>query len=268
MQYQELPAPAELRGLVHRLWVLRGRATTGGPWQRAMPDGRAELIFNLADPFECLDSRTARTQPLALLVGPGRRAMAIRPTGRVDLIGIRFRPEALAGWLQVRGGELADASFALGELPAPLDPTLREQLATAGDSSDRLAILGRHLARTTSGPADRRLSAAVDLALGDGRARPEGIARTLGMSRRQLGRLFQERIGLAPKSLGRLGRFQRVLRALDSNQRVSLAGVATRAGYFDQAHMSRDFRLFAGTTPGGYLRETRELTRHFLDSPE
>jgi AraC-like DNA-binding protein len=268
MRYEELAAPVELRGLVHRLWVLRGRAAPGGPFQRAMPDGRAELIFNLGDPFECLDGRSARTQSLSLLVGPSRRAMAIRPTGRVDLIGIRFRPEALAGWLRVRGGELADASFALGECPAPLDATLAEQLAEAGGSRDRLTMLGRHLARTANDPADRRLSAAVDLALGDGRARPEGIARTVGMSRRQLGRLFQERIGLPPKSLARLGRFQRVLRVLDGNPRPSLAGVAARAGYFDQAHMSRDFRLFAGTTPARYLRELRDLTRHFLDSSE
>jgi transcriptional regulator GlxA family with amidase domain len=89
----------------------------------------------------------------------------------------------------------------------------------------------------------------------------------VGISRRQLGRLFQERIGIGPKSLGRLGRFQRALRGLDGNPRSSLASVATRAGYFDQAHMSRDFRLFAGTTPAGYRREVRELTRHFLDSP-
>jgi AraC-like DNA-binding protein len=267
MHYQELAPPPELRGLVHRLWVLRGSALAGGPFQRAMPDGRAELIFNFADPFECLDGSSVRTQPLSLLVGPGRRALAIRPTGRVDLIGIRFRPEALTGWLRVRGGELADAAFALGDVPAPLEATLPERLAETCATRDRLAILARHLART-AGPADRRLAAAVDMALEDGRARPEGIARRVGMSRRQLGRLFQERIGIPPKSLGRLGRFQRVLRELDANPRSSLAGVAARTGYFDQAHMSRDFWLFAGTTPGGYLREVRELTRHFLDSPE
>jgi AraC-like DNA-binding protein len=266
MHYEELAPPPKLRGLVHRLWVLRGLAPAGGPFQRAMPDGRAELIFNFADPFECLDGGSARTQPQSLLVGPGRRAMAIRPTGRVDLIGVRFRPEALTAWLRVSGAELADAAFALEGVPAPLEASLPEQLAETGGTGDRLAILGRHLAKTTGSP-DRRLSAAVDLVLGDGRARPEGVARKLGMSRRQLGRLFQERIGIPPKSLGRLGRFQRALRELDGNPRASLAGLAARAGYFDQAHLSRDFRLFAGTTPRRYLREVRELTRHFLDSP-
>ncbi len=267
MHYEELTPPRELRGLVHRLWILRGRAPADGPFQRAMPDGRPELIFNFADPFECLDGNQVRTQPLSLLVGPSRRAMAIRPSGRVDLLGIRFRPETLARWLRVRGTELADAAFTLGEVPAPLEAALHEQLAEAGGSRDRLGILGTHLAKTSRRQEDRRLSAAVDMLLGDGRARPERIAGAVGLSRRQLGRLFQEQIGITPKSLGRLGRFQRALRALDGNPRNSLASVATGAGYFDQAHLCRDFRLFSGTTPAGYRREVRELTRHFLDSP-
>jgi AraC-like DNA-binding protein len=265
MQYEELPPPAPLRGLVHRLWLLRGQAPGGGPFQRAMPDGRGELIFNLADPFECLDGGL-RTQPLSLLIGPSRRAMAIRPTGEVDLIGVRFRPEALAGWLRVAGEEVADGAFPLAELPAPLERTLPEQLAESGGRRERLALLAAHLARTAEQAApDPRLGAAVELLLG----RTEGaerVAQTVGVSRRQLGRLCRERIGMGPKSLGRLGRFQRALRALDRDPRVSLAAVAARAGYFDQPHMSRDFRLFAGTTPAGYRREMRELTRNFLDS--
>ena len=267
MHYEELAAPPALTGLVHRLWVLRGRAAVGGPFQRAMPDGRAELIFNFADPFECLDGQLPRAQPLSLLVGPTRRAMTIRPTGRVDLIGIRFRPEALAGWLRVRGSELADASFSLRELPAPVDPTLAEQLAAAVGSRARLELVGKHLAGTIGRlRPDRRLSAAVDAMLSDGRARPDAVARAAGVSRRHLGRLFRERIGFGPNALGRLARFQRALRELEQEGGLSLAAVAIRAGYFDQAHMSRDFRVFAGTTPKRYLREVRELTRHFLDS--
>jgi AraC-like DNA-binding protein len=247
--------------------VLRGRAHPSGPFQRAMPDGRAELIFNFAEPFECLAGGAVRTQPLALLLGPSRRAMSIRPTGTVDLVGIRFRPEALTGWLRVRGAELADGAFELEEVPTPFEPTLHEQLAEARSTRERLALLGARLVKSAGDPVDRLLSAAVDLILGDGHARLQRIARAVGMSRRQLGRLFRERVGITPKSLGRLGRFQRALRALDGSRHQSLAGVAARAGYFDQAHLCRDFRSFGGTTPAGYRREVRQLTRHFLDSP-
>lgn len=272
MIYQELAPPPELQDLVHRIWLLRGeRPASGGPFQRAMPDGRAELIFNLADPFECRDGDGVRIQPPALVVGPSRRAMEIRPTGAVDLVGVRFRPEALSAWLRLSGGELLDRACDLGELPGRLDRTLPEQLAGAPDSGARTAILRRHLT-LGSGRAvfDPRIRAAVDLATSDGRARPAEIASAVGMSYRQLGRLFRERLGFGPKPLVRLGRFQRVLRELEGSGRRTVASVAASAGYFDQAHLARDFRLFAGIAPARYLRESRELARNFIagmDSP-
>jgi AraC-like DNA-binding protein len=270
MHYEELTPPSELRELVHRIWVLRATAApVRVPFQRVMPDGRAELIFNLADPFECRDGDGTRAQPRALLVGPNRRAMEIRPTGSVDLVGVRFRPEAVSAWLRVDGGELLDRSCALAELPARLDPTVAEQLAEARDSGSRLAILRRHLALACSRASfDRRIAAAVDLALAEGRARPAAIAAAVGMSYRQLSRLFQARLGFGPKPLVRLGRFQRALRAMEGPGHRSIAAVAARAGYFDQAHLARDFRLFAGIPPARYLREARELTRNFIADTE
>jgi AraC-like DNA-binding protein len=230
-----------------------------------MPDGRAELIFNLAAPFECRDGEGSRPQPLALLVGPNRRSMQIRPTGAVDLIGVRFRPEALSALLRVAGGELLDRSYSLDEFPVLFDRTLPEQLAEARGTSPRLAVLRRHLARASSRATfDWRIGKAVDLAMADERARPAAIAEAVGMSYRQLSRRFQEALGFGPKPLVRLGRFQRALRALDGPERRSIAAAALRAGYFDQAHLARDFRLFGGIPPARWLRETRELTRGFI----
>jgi AraC-like DNA-binding protein len=266
MLYQELSPPPELRALVHRIWLLRGSAGPAPPpFQRAMPDGRAELIFNLADPFECLESEGVRKQPAALLVGPTRRAMKIRPTGSVDLIGLRFRPEAVSAWLRVAGGELVDRAHGLGDLPVPLERTLPEQLAGERESGPRLSILRRHLTRTSpSAVFDRRVTAAVDLALADRPARPAQIAAAVGLSQRQLNRLFEKRIGFGPKPLVRLGRFQRVLRELERPGHRTIASVALRAGYYDQAHLARDFRLFAGVAPARYLREVRDLARNFI----
>jgi transcriptional regulator GlxA family with amidase domain len=184
---------------------------------------------------------------------------------------VRFRPEALSAWLRLRGGELLDRACDLGELPGRLDRTLPEQLAGAPDRGARTAILWRHLALASDRAVfDRRIRAAVDMATSDGRARPAEIASAVGMSYRQLGRLFRERLGFGPKPLVRLGRFQRVLRELEGAERRTVASVAVSAGYFDQAHLARDFRLFAGIAPARYLRESRELARNFIagmDSP-
>jgi uncharacterized protein DUF6265 len=45
--------------------------------------------------------------------------MEIRPTGAVDLVGARFRPEAVSAWLRVGGRELLDRACAVGDLPVP-----------------------------------------------------------------------------------------------------------------------------------------------------
>ena len=182
---------------------------------------------------------------------------------------MRFRPEALTAWLRATGGELVDGAYSADDLPLPIDRTLAEQLAEAADAESRVALLQRQLSAGISSVAfDRRIGFAVELALADGRARPSAVAGAVGLSHRQLNRLVRERVGIGLKPLIRLGRFQRALRALERPGRQSLAGAALRAGYFDQAHMARDFRLFAGISPGRYLRETRELTRNFIAEEE
>jgi AraC-like DNA-binding protein len=247
---------------------MSGSAPEGAaaPFQRVMPDGRAELIFNLADPFEARAGADVHRQSLALLVGPSRRAIRIRPTGAVELIGVRFRPEAMSSWLRVGGADLVDGAFPLDEVPAPLERSLPQRLTELGTGEARLALLWRELGHARDRAPDRRVMAAVDLAVGGAGA--AAVAAAVGLSHRQLDRVFRDRVGFGPKPLARLGRFQRALRALEAPGCRTVASAALAAGYFDQAHLNRDFRLFAGIAPGRYLREARELARHFIAGAE
>jgi AraC-like DNA-binding protein len=86
-----------------------------------------------------------------------------------------------------------------------------------------------------------------------GRARVRALAEELGWSHRRLIVRFREQVGLPPKTVGRLLRFDRVARLLLDVEAPRLAEVAYECGYYDQAHLNRDFRDFAGTTPGDYL---------------
>jgi AraC-like DNA-binding protein len=235
-----------------------------------MPDGRAELIFNLGDSFEQLDRGKAIEQPRTLVVGTTRRAIQIRPTGKIDLIGVRLRPDAVAGLLRLPGRELMDRAVDLTLLPRRFDPTLSEQLANSTDERARLHLLERHL-RVAAEQAwhHRRLRAAVELVL---RSRdPLLVSRAadmVGLSYRQLSRLFRERVGFGPKVLARISRFQRLLRALEARPKASWSALAAEIGYYDQPHLTREFRAFAAVSPHAYRAELRELTRHFIDQGE
>lgn len=79
------------------------------------------------------------------------------------------------------------------------------------------------------------------------------LADDLGWSRKRLIARFQAELGLPPKTIARILRFNRMLALIDDPRGRGLAELAHVAGYYDQAHFNRDFRDFARMTPGEYL---------------
>ncbi len=89
-----------------------------------------------------------------------------------------------------------------------------------------------------------------------GRCRVEDLAREVQLSPRQLRALMVAELGLSPKELCRLFRFDHVIARLAEGA-VGLAEVAARAGYADQSHLTREFRQMAGCSPTTWLAEER-----------
>lgn len=270
MRYLELVPPTPLRPLIHRVWILQADAAAESEFQRAMPDGRPEIVFNLADRFESRRPEGSERQPAALLVGPTTRALELRPTGRVDLVGLRLQPGAAPTLLGLSGLELLDRAADLADMHLPWARDLAEQLAELDGTRDRVALVeervGWMAGRFTRDP---RVEAGIELVLRSrGSVHVRRVAEHVNLSPRHLSRLCRERVGVGPKLLGRLTRFQRVLRELETGTRPRWAAMAQRHGYFDQAHLVRDFRGFAGVSPGRYLAAAREVTRHFIDGEE
>lgn len=86
-----------------------------------------------------------------------------------------------------------------------------------------------------------------------GRAAVGGLAAELGWSHRRLIARFREQVGMPPKTIGRVLRFENVSRTLMGTPEPRLAELAFECGYYDQAHLNRDFRDFAGMTPSAFL---------------
>ncbi|MFN2387861.1 MAG: helix-turn-helix transcriptional regulator [Thermoanaerobaculia bacterium] len=93
------------------------------------------------------------------------------------------------------------------------------------------------------------------------------LAGLSGLSRRSLERRFDAAVGMPPKRLARIVRFQRVFREARASARAGWVEVALRCGYADQSHLIRDFREFSGEAPAAFLVGEGELSRRFT-SPE
>lgn len=80
------------------------------------------------------------------------------------------------------------------------------------------------------------------------------LARSEGMSERQLLRLFDSELGVGPKAFSRVVRFQHALAGLFASNGDRALNLALDAGYYDQAHFIHDFRALCGVTPASLLR--------------
>lgn len=89
-----------------------------------------------------------------------------------------------------------------------------------------------------------------------GRIPIRDVAADVGWSHKHLIAKFTAQVGLPPKAVARLTRFERVVARTRAGRVGRWSEVAADAGYADQSHLIREFREFAGTTPVGYLRNT------------
>jgi AraC-like DNA-binding protein len=180
---------------------------------------------------------------------------------------VRFRPGGAHALLGLPLEELTDGAVATAALWGRAGRRLDEEVAHAPHPDAARAILERFLLRRLIGsPPDRRLDAALDLLLRRrGRASVAELARAANWSPRHLEREFRRKVGLAPKMLSRIARFQNLLRLSGRFPGRTWAELSLAAGYADQAHMTREFRELSGGTPSQRHLAGGELTRHFVD---
>jgi len=271
MRYCEYQPSARLAPAVACVWTLEGhtRDLDGAP-QPILPDGRAEFVIHLGDAFARIDEGAMQRQPWAIFAGQLDRPLSLHPIGRVAVLGVRFRPEGAARFTRVPQRELVgqtiDVALASATL-AEVARRVRDSAASLPDAARLVQCLLDGVERH-EGPDHRVASVVEAISRRGGRVSIERAAADSGLSRRQLERLFLRDVGLPPKQLARIVRFQRALRILDGGARPARGiEAAYGGGYADQAHFIRDFREFAGCAPTEHLVARAELTGLFTERP-
>jgi AraC-like DNA-binding protein len=84
--------------------------------------------------------------------------------------------------------------------------------------------------------------------------RVSNVAKVIGVSERTLRRDIIATVGLSPKVLARILRFQKTLTLLRLRKQPDLCDIAFDCGYADQAHMGREFQEFSGLTPTAFVQ--------------
>lgn len=268
MEYRELAPPPVLTPFVAAFWTLRGAAPAPSV-ELVLPDGCAEIVVHRTGRFrEWHASGGVQEQPAAIVAGVMDRAVALSPADSFETIGVRLMPYGLARLsahpLDAIGRQLASAE-------AVLSPAVTRLLSTVGqaDSLEDAVRILRHglsevFARAQPPPASV-IAAVRRIRHTAGAIQMDRLARETGVTGRALERFFDLWVGLSPKRYARIVRFHRAVAALVSAPDLPGAAVAVEYGYYDQAHLTRDFKAFTGSAPRALLTgRLGALTRHFV----
>jgi AraC-like DNA-binding protein len=239
---ERLPAPA-LAAFASSVWIQQVGARPVA--QRHVPHGGAEV--------RCVLGETPR------LLGPLTAATYREIPAGGTVVGVRLRPGVLGGLAGMPADELVDEDVA----GTDLWPDLGRLTDALGDAVSPRVALGRlqsFLARSAGEPDPLVDEAVRNLMPWHGRG-TAALPALLSISERQLRRRCRAAVGVGPKELHRILRFQGFVArvqasvAQEGDADVDLARWAAEVGYHDQAHLNRECRRLLGATPGEVLAQ-------------
>jgi AraC-like DNA-binding protein len=241
--YREFKPDADLLPYVACTWVRVVRHT-------------AKLLVAPIIPDGCADIMVYDDQP-PQVAGPDATTRWTSLADGVVITGIRLRPGAARAVFGCSASLIVNGRLLLGDLSAGATH-LHEELHAAGDLQRRHRALSNWV-RAALTRADARDIAVIDACarlIRDPGAEIGTLAESLDWNSRMLHRRFVAACGYGPKHFQRIMRVQNAIRVMHSHSRARFADVAAKAGYADQAHMTRDFRSITGFTPASYRATT------------
>jgi AraC-like DNA-binding protein len=248
--FSEYAPPRELAHFVAALWVQSVPAGDGPYPQRGLPHGGVDLVVvSGGDPQ---------------VVGPHSRARVTTVKPGATVIGMRLRPGAAASLLRTPVSELVDVVAPAADLLGTGMRRAAERIGAETSLAGALQQLQRYASEqvVATSSHDPAVLAAVRLMQRGRFTQVSDLPDQLGISARQLRRRFRHEVGVSPKTLHRILRFQTFLALAQRNVASGLhpsgpgvAALAEEVGYSDQAHLTRECARLTGLTPGTLFAE-------------
>lgn len=267
MFYSELSPSTLLLAYVRKYWFLEGfSGTEASTVERILPDGCTELIIHYGQPFRKIDGNNQNQQETAFVFGQLDRFIDLLPGQNIGVMGVRFHPWGLNQFIKIPAANLKGEAVSLKDLFGNAEQELVDKILESTNVKQKAEIMDRflmnHFKNKTSYPG---ISSIIDLIKHhEGSLSIDRLTRMTGHSERQLERYFYNEIGLSPKSFSRILRFQNVLRL--ATKARSLTDLALSAGYYDQAHFSREFTEIAGNSPRNYFKGEKGINGLFFEA--
>ena len=264
MLHKVIQPQSALRAFVNNIMIFKvsDDASTEQRLMSCPPLPENSLFFYpFARPeVEYLAQNKKELLPNGILNGPQVNRVQITMPHKLT-IKVGFQPGGLYRLLGVplnefKMDEALDSSYVFDKEI----PFVNEQLCEATSYLQMIEIIEAFLLKKLRPLHDESsIDSVLHKIIASGGLMPmDDIKAQSGVSVRQLERLFQQRTGMSPKFFVRLTRFSKAWILKENNPQLRWTNIAYTCGYFDQMHLIRDFKEFAGVNPSVIVEEFKK----------
>ncbi|MBX2891174.1 MAG: AraC family transcriptional regulator [Saprospiraceae bacterium] len=258
---ESFAVPADLQPYIGSFWYMLadGPSHETSPIQYCLANAMVEMIVHLTPPFHhhgYIGGKYAQF-PEAFVGGVHVGPVLFQMQGGTGIFGVSIKPETFVTLFERPIGEMAD-SFA--EARSILGDTLgdlikRVQDAPSNENRVQIAIefFRQSVALRIRHDRFYFTEAMQYIRSSTGQHSVDEVCEKVFVSKRQLQRIFQENIGISPKTYVRIVRFRSAYDFVQRHPKTTWTEISHNFGYSDQSHFIRDFKEFTGKNPTSFL---------------
>lgn len=265
MHYEIIQPSSLLQSYIKQYWYMEIDALEAtAQSQRIIPTGCIEMCFQFADG---LLTDTNNIQAMASVSGQKSSFINITPQGKLAMLCVQFYPHAARLFFPLPMNELQNQTQALNELWGKEARDLEDQLNNLKFLQHKISLLEAFFMKKFM---DNKLynwkRIARNIQLINWHKAEIGVnklADSACLSRKQYERIFKEFVGISPKQFLKTVRFQYSLYLQQHQKAENMSDLAFQSGYYDQAHMTNEYKEFSGLSPKQYFSGCDAVSDYF-----
>lgn len=250
-KFKIIKPSAVLAPYVRHYWILESDDVSNS--QRVIPTGNVELLFHRG--YQMI--KNGREIPRTSVSGQSISFADLIPTGVVNMIAVVFQPFGARAFFDMPVYELSELVVSADEINMKVLKELEDKILNTSNDSMCIRLIEVFLLNRLNPFKEynykRMVEAVSSINLCGGEISVSRLAEKVCLSNKQFQRVFCEHVGTTPKEFMRIVRFHKALFTLQNTPEMNFTHLAYECGYYDQAHMANECKLFSGYSPSEYI---------------
>ena len=250
----------DLRFFVKYFWIVRVKdAKKINKLSEISPSGYPELIFHFGDVVSVRTSgeNAPEISTDSLIAGQITQSIRLLFNNHVNSFCVKLQPYALKAFFNIKSAEFTNRATRLNDLHPKMHKDIFEQLSEAGNDKIRFEIIEnrlRKLLKKNHHTIHSDTCAAINYLKNNINRKHGSLEQIMHLSKRTLQRRMMEDIGLSPKTMIKIFRFNKAYYMI-KNKNLNLQDISYIMGYYDLSHLINEFKQFTGRSPVKYFKE-------------